>query len=104
MVEGYATEWATGAGAEPLEEAFALKDMAAPVYLEDLFVEVEGFLRDGAFGVYGLDDITVSDDGSVIIYFGLGESALGSGRGREYVIEGDIEGGEDGLSSAIRCK
>ena len=76
LVEGYSTEGATDAGAEPLEEAFALKDMAAPVYLEDLFVEVEGFLRDGAFGVYGLDDITIPYGGGVIIYFGLGESAL----------------------------
>lgn len=76
LIEGYATEWTAGAGAEPLEEAFALKDVAASVYLEDLFVEVEGFLRDGAFGVYGLDDITIPYGGGVIIYFGLGESAL----------------------------
>ena len=76
--------------------------MAAPVYLEDLFVEVEGFLRDGAFSVNGLDDITISQDGRVIINFSLCESSLGSCS--EYVIERDIEGGEDGLSRVIRCE
>ena len=84
LIEGYTAEGATGAGAEPLEEAFALKDMTASVNLEDLFIEVEGFLRDGAFGVYGLDDITISDGGCVIIYFSLSESTLSICR--EYLI------------------
>lgn len=76
LIEGDATERAAGSSAKPLEEAIALEDMAARVYLEDLFIWVKGFLGDGAFGVDGGDDITIADGGGGVVYVGLGEAAL----------------------------